>query len=115
MRASSNSSREVILGLGNIIIDSEVADLFVRFVEGVMNLSCDVSAESTRFSVKFTEPCGMMTKVSPYRHLFLVAAGDKTKQEVRVADREGFVLALDMVLQYFLKKRSSFLTKQTED
>jgi hypothetical protein len=109
MSASSNN-REEILGLVDIIIDREVADLFVRFVEGVMDLSCSVNAEFTRFSVKFSDPCGMITVVSPYRNLFLVVAGEKTKQEVRVTDSNGFVIAMDMVLQYFLKRRSSFLT-----
>ncbi len=94
----------VIENLSGIIRDEKKRFLFIRFIEGVTSLSGNMRVEFTRFSIRFAQPEGIRMGISPYRDLFLVTVGERIKHEMRVSDRDGFLIAMDMVVRNFLRE-----------
>ncbi len=88
---------------GSRIADSGIRRLYSILCDEIVGFSPSVTVESAPFETRFATASGMYIKVSPYRELFLVSAGCDSPVEIRVSDEAGFVRALDIALECFLK------------
>ena len=100
--AGRDERREAAGRNGSRIADGGIRRLYSILCDEIIGFSPSVTVEAAPFETRFATASGMYVKVSPYRELFLVAAGCESPVEIRVSDEDGLFRALDLALESFL-------------
>lgn len=103
---SSDEQCEAAKRNGSRISENGVRRLYSILCDEIIGFSPSVTVEAAPFETRFATSSGMYIKISPYREIFLVSAGCESPVEIRVSDEEGFLRALDIVLECFLLSAS---------
>jgi len=88
---------------GARIADRRVRRLHDLLCEELVLLSDSVEVEPAPFETRFTVHGRRFARLAPYRELLLVSAGTDPVCEIRVSGEDGFLRALDLALESFLR------------
>jgi hypothetical protein len=93
---------EQIADAARRIVSDRPAELFTAFCREILMFPERVEVEFARFELRFSSGQGFNVIVSPYRDLFVVSVGEPGSCDIRVAEDEQYIRALDLTLQHFL-------------
>jgi hypothetical protein len=92
--------------LGDTISDATVRGFYHKLLEIVGTLHDDVTLHHTEVDVRAEYEGCPICRLVPYRELIHLQIGDAPAWEIRIRDEQGFLEAVDRVLEKFVELAS---------